>query len=70
MIYLDRLSKEVVINWNGEGLKNMTNLKTLVIKNANLSQGSQYFPSSLRILEWEKYPSTPFSIMNKASEIS
>ncbi|KAK2419777.1 disease resistance protein RUN1 [Trifolium repens] len=61
MIYLDRLSKEVVINWNGEGLKNMTNLKTLVIKNANLSQGSQYFPSSLRILEWEKYPSTPFS---------
>jgi hypothetical protein len=45
----------------------MTNLKTLVIKNGKFSKGSQYFPSSLRELEWEKYPSTPFSIMNKAS---
>jgi hypothetical protein len=70
MIYLDCPSKEVVINWNGKAFKKMTNLKTLVIKNANFSKGSQYFPSSLRVLEWEKYPSTPFSIMNKASEIS
>jgi hypothetical protein len=70
MIYLDCPSKEVKINWNGKAFKKMTNLKTLVIKNGNFSQGCQYFPSSLRVLEWEKYPSTPLSIMNKASEIS
>ncbi|CAJ2665929.1 unnamed protein product [Trifolium pratense] len=70
MIYLDCPSKEVVINWNGEAFKEMTNLKTLVIKNANFSEGSHYFPNSLRVLEWEKYPSTPFSILNKTSEIS
>jgi hypothetical protein len=70
MIYLNHLSKEVVINWNGEGFKKITNLETLVIKNVNFSEGSRYFPNSLKVLEWEKYPSTPFSIMNKASEIS
>ncbi|KAK2419789.1 disease resistance protein RUN1 [Trifolium repens] len=70
MIYLDCPSKEVVINWNGEGFEKMTNLKTLVIKNANFSKASQYLPSSLRVLEWDNYPSssTPFSIMNKKLE--
>ncbi|CAJ2665542.1 unnamed protein product [Trifolium pratense] len=68
MIYLDYPSKEIVINWNGEVFKKMTNLKTLVIKNANFSEGSRYFPNSLRVLEWEKYPSTPFSILNKKFE--
>jgi hypothetical protein len=48
----------------------MTNLKTLVIKNGKFSKECRYFPSSLRVLEWEKYPSAPSSIMNKASEIS
>jgi hypothetical protein len=56
MIYLDCPSKEVVINWNGKAFKKMTNLKTLVIKNGKFSKGSQYFPSSLRVLEWKKYP--------------
>ncbi|XP_045812365.1 disease resistance protein RPV1-like isoform X2 [Trifolium pratense] len=68
MIYLDYPSKEVVINWNGEAFKKMTNLKTLVIKNANFSEGSRHFPNSLRVLEWEKYPSIPFSILNKKFE--
>jgi hypothetical protein len=70
MIYLNFPSNEVVINCNGKGFKKMTNLNTLVIKNGNFSKESQYFPSSLRVLEWKKYPSTPLSIMNKASEIS
>ncbi|CAJ2665540.1 unnamed protein product [Trifolium pratense] len=68
MIYLDCPSKEVEINWNGEAFKKMTNLKTLIIKNANFSEGSRYFPNSLRVLEWEKYPSIPFSILNKKFE--
>ncbi|KAK2419795.1 disease resistance protein RUN1 [Trifolium repens] len=68
MIYLDCPSKEVEINWNGKAFKKMTNLKTLVIKSGNFSKGCQYFPSSLRVLEWEKYPSAPLSIMNKKFE--
>jgi hypothetical protein len=70
MIYLDYPSEKAVIDWNGKGFKKMTNLKTLVIKNGNFSNGSRYFPSSLIVLEWEKYPSTPFCIMKKASEFS
>ncbi|XP_045809673.1 disease resistance protein RPP2A-like [Trifolium pratense] len=68
MIYLDCPSKEVVKNLNGDAFKKMTKLKTLVIKNAYFSEGSHYFPNSLRVLEWEKYPSTPFSILNKKFE--
>ncbi|KAK2419783.1 disease resistance protein RUN1 [Trifolium repens] len=68
MIYLNFPSNEVVINCNGKGFKKMTNLNTLVIKNGNFSKESQYFPSSLRVLEWKKYPSTPLSIMNKKLE--
>jgi hypothetical protein len=70
MIYLDYPSEKAVIDWNGKGFKKMTNLKTLVVKNGNFSKGCRYFPSSLRVLEWEKYPSTPLSIMNKVSELS
>jgi hypothetical protein len=70
MIYLSCPSNEVVINWNGKAFKKMTNLKALVIKNGIFSKRSLYFPSSLRVLKWKNYPSTPFSIMSKASEIS
>jgi len=35
----------------------MKNLKTLIIKKGNFSEGPKYLPNSLRVLEWLKYPS-------------
>ncbi|XP_057446761.1 disease resistance protein RUN1-like isoform X5 [Lotus japonicus] len=49
--------KKKKIDWNGDGFKNMGNLKTLIIKNANFSQAPRHLPSSLRVLEWQRYPS-------------
>lgn len=71
MIYLNGPSIEVLRDWNGKAFKKMKNLKTLIIKSGHFSKGSRYFPSSLRVLEWQRYPSEciPFSLLNKASEI-
>lgn len=48
---------EEVIEWKGDELKKMKNLKTLIIKNARFSKGPKYLPNSLRVLEWPGYPS-------------
>lgn len=58
IIFLDLSStEEGKIYWDGEGFKNMGNLKTLIIKNAHFSQAPRHLPSSLRVLEWQRYPS-------------
>ncbi|KEH19188.1 putative TIR domain, winged helix-turn-helix DNA-binding domain-containing protein [Medicago truncatula] len=50
-------SKGGEVNWDGEALKNMRNLKTLVIRNGSFNQGPTHLPNSLRVLEWWGYPS-------------
>ncbi|KAG4393397.1 hypothetical protein AAZX31_03G064000 [Glycine max] len=35
----------------------MKNLKILIIRNGKISKGPNYFPESLRVLEWHRYPS-------------
>jgi hypothetical protein len=58
IIYLEfPSSEEEVIEWKGDELKKMQNLKTLIVKNGSFSKGPKYFPNSLRVLEWPKYPS-------------
>ncbi|KEH26838.1 disease resistance protein (TIR-NBS-LRR class) [Medicago truncatula] len=58
IIYLEfPLSEEEVIEWKGDELKKMQNLKTLIVKNGSFSKGPKYLPNSLRVLEWPKYPS-------------
>ncbi|RHN60436.1 putative TIR domain, winged helix-turn-helix DNA-binding domain-containing protein [Medicago truncatula] len=51
MIYLNSRSTDPVIDWNGKAFKNMTNLKTLIIKNVSFSKDPKYLPSSLRVLK-------------------
>ncbi|XP_020222471.1 TMV resistance protein N isoform X2 [Cajanus cajan] len=51
------LGKEEIVEWNGNAFKKMNNLKILVIRNGNFSEGPKYLPNSLRVLEWWKYPS-------------
>jgi len=58
IIYLEfPLCEEVVVDWKGDELKKMQNLKTLIVKNGSFSKGPKCLPNSLRVLEWHKYPS-------------
>ncbi|XP_057437315.1 disease resistance protein RUN1-like [Lotus japonicus] len=50
-------TEEGTISWDGKGFKNMENLKTLIIKNVHFSEAPKYLPSSLRVLDWQSYPS-------------
>lgn len=43
--------------WNGEAFKEMTKLKMLIIRQARFSRGPMNLPNSLRVLEWDRYPS-------------
>ncbi|KAL2966393.1 hypothetical protein AAZX31_16G114600 [Glycine max] len=49
--------KEATIEWEGDAFKKMKNLKILIIRNGKFSKGPNYFPESLRLLEWHRYPS-------------
>ncbi|KAI9086146.1 hypothetical protein K1719_031867 [Acacia pycnantha] len=50
--------EEVEVKWSGLSFNKMTNLRILIIRNAQFSMGPKYLPDSLRWLEWEGYPST------------
>ncbi|XP_057446770.1 disease resistance protein Roq1-like isoform X2 [Lotus japonicus] len=60
IIYLHSLSIEVAVDWNGKAFRKMKSLKTLIIKSGRFSEGPKYLPSSLRVLEWQGYPSQYF----------
>ncbi|KAL5173145.1 TMV resistance protein N [Glycine soja] len=49
--------KETAIEWEGDAFKKMKHLKILIIRNLQFSKGPNYFPESLRLLEWHRYPS-------------
>ncbi|CAK8532255.1 unnamed protein product [Lathyrus sativus] len=70
MIHLSSPSTETIIDWNGEALKKMTKLKTLIIENGHFSKGARYLPCSLRVLKWNNYSleSLPSRFMNKKFE--
>lgn len=51
-------SPSIDVNWNGEAFRKMTCLRQLTITSINkFSRGPQYLPNSLRVLEWDGYPS-------------
>ncbi|KAH1151332.1 hypothetical protein GYH30_045030 [Glycine max] len=45
------------VEWDGDALKKMENLKTLIIKSYCFSKGPKHLPNSLRVLEWWRCPS-------------
>ncbi|XP_057446765.1 disease resistance protein Roq1-like [Lotus japonicus] len=57
IIYLHCPSAEALVEGNGKAFKKMKNLKTLIIKSGHFSEVPKYLPSSLRVLEWQRYPS-------------
>lgn len=51
------LPEDEEVCWTGEEFKKMKNLKILKVINAKFSTGPKYLPNSLRVLDWEGYPS-------------
>ncbi|MED6143249.1 hypothetical protein PIB30_004335 [Stylosanthes scabra] len=71
MIYLEfPLLERKVIKWDGKAFKEMTNLKTLIIKNGWFSSAPKYLRNSLRVLEWWEYPSKDFPYDFQPKELS
>ncbi|KAF7813110.1 TMV resistance protein N-like isoform X1 [Senna tora] len=46
------------VNWDGEALKRMKNLKILIFKRIRFSEVPKYLPNSLRVLYWWGYPAS------------
>ncbi|RDX94907.1 TMV resistance protein N, partial [Mucuna pruriens] len=55
-IIMLHLSKDKEVQWDGNALNKMENLKILVVKNAFFSRGPNALPKSLRVLKWSGYP--------------
>jgi len=51
------LDSWIEVKWDGLAFKKMENLKTLIIRNVSFSESPKHLPNSLRVLEWQKYPS-------------
>ncbi|KAG2385026.1 TMV resistance protein [Vigna angularis] len=49
--------REKTVEWNPNAFRRMKNLKILIIRDGKFSKGPNYFPESLRVLEWHGYPS-------------
>jgi len=47
----------IQVQWNGKTLKEMKNLRILIIENTTFSTGPEHLPNSLRVLDWSCYPS-------------
>ncbi|KAI9127378.1 hypothetical protein K1719_001937 [Acacia pycnantha] len=62
VIILDLLESREV-QWSGEELMKMKNLKMLVIRNACFSERPKYLPNSLRWLEWKGYSFLCFPVL-------
>ena len=48
---------EETIEYDENTFMEMENLKVLINRNVKFSKGPNYFPESLRVLEWHRYPS-------------
>ncbi|XP_050917185.1 TMV resistance protein N isoform X4 [Lathyrus oleraceus] len=56
-LFEEEVDNEEEVEWKGDELKKMKNLKTLIIKNGRFSRAPEQLPNSLRVLEWPGYPS-------------
>ncbi|KAI5445019.1 hypothetical protein KIW84_013335, partial [Lathyrus oleraceus] len=51
-LFEEEVDNEEEVEWKGDELKKMKNLKTLIIKNGRFSRAPEQLPNSLRVLEW------------------
>ncbi|CAJ1932086.1 unnamed protein product [Sphenostylis stenocarpa] len=55
-IIMLHLFKDKQVQWEGNALKKMENLKILIIESGRFSVGPNYLPKCLRVLKWREYP--------------
>ncbi|XP_057733490.1 disease resistance protein RPV1-like isoform X2 [Arachis stenosperma] len=55
-IMLDPPKEENVI-WSGTAFQKMNNIRILIVRNTHFIPEPSYLPNSLRLLEWDRYPS-------------
>ncbi|RHN55369.1 putative winged helix-turn-helix DNA-binding domain, leucine-rich repeat domain, L [Medicago truncatula] len=61
-IIMLHLVKDKEVQWDGNALKKMENLKILVIEKARFSIGPNHLPKSLRVLKWRDYPESSLPV--------
>ncbi|KAK2421685.1 TMV resistance protein N [Trifolium repens] len=59
IIHLNFPLSEEIVEWTGDELKKMENLKTLVVKTSFYLKPKVHFPNSLRVLEWPSLQEIP-----------
>lgn len=52
------LPEKQEVHLKAQDLKKLRNLRMLIIRNAEFSGGNVNLPNSLRMLDWEEYPSS------------
>ncbi|RHN73571.1 putative Heat shock protein 70 family [Medicago truncatula] len=56
-VIIMNLCNDKEVQWSGKAFNKMKNLKILIIRSARFSRGPQKLPNSLRVLDWNGYPS-------------
>ncbi|XP_039686423.1 TMV resistance protein N isoform X1 [Medicago truncatula] len=56
-VIIINLCNDKEVQWSGKAFTKMKNLKILIIRSARFSRGPQKLPNSLRVLDWNGYPS-------------
>ena len=56
------LLKDKEVQWFGNALKNMENLKMLVIEKARFSSAPNHLPKNLIVLKWRDYPESSLPV--------
>ncbi|KAK2421688.1 disease resistance protein RUN1 [Trifolium repens] len=59
IIHLNFPRAKEIVEWTGDELKKMENLKTLVVKTSFYLKPEVHFPNSLRVLEWQSLQDIP-----------
>ncbi|RHN65892.1 putative TIR domain, winged helix-turn-helix DNA-binding domain-containing protein [Medicago truncatula] len=57
-VIIANLRKGRKVKWCGKAFGPMKNLKILIVRNAQFSNGPQILPNSLKVLDWSGYPSS------------
>ncbi|KAK2421656.1 TMV resistance protein N [Trifolium repens] len=69
IIHLNFPQAEEIVEWAGDELKKMENLKTLVVKTSFYLKPEVHFPNSLRVLEWPSLQDIPSDFRPKLLSI-
>ncbi|RHN52467.1 putative winged helix-turn-helix DNA-binding domain-containing protein [Medicago truncatula] len=65
IIRLDFPLPQAIVEWKGDELKKMKNLKTLIVKTSFFPKPHVHLPDNLRVLEWHSLRDIPSEFLPK-----